>query len=56
MVVEDVVDKKDIEEAKKLTEIFKNLPDDGKNQVIGYMTCLSNMETADKEKARAVSV
>jgi hypothetical protein len=50
--MQGVVSEKDIEEAKKLTETFSKLPEDGKNQVIGYMACLVNTENANKEKAR----
>ena len=50
--MQDIVKNEDIEEAKKLTDIFSKLPEDGKNQVIGYMACLVNTENSNKEKAR----
>lgn len=50
--MQDVVKNEDIENAKKLTDIFSKLPEDGKNQVIGYMTCLVNIENIEKERKR----
>ena len=50
--MQDIVKDKDIDEAKKLTETFSKLPEDGKNQVIGYMACLVNTENSMKERAR----
>lgn len=50
--MQGVVSEKDIEEAKKLTETFSKLPEDGKNQVIGYMACLTNIENSEKERNR----
>lgn len=50
--MENVVGQKEREDAKKLTEIFNNLPEDGKNQVIGYMACLTNIENSEKERSR----
>lgn len=51
--MQDIVKDKDIDEAKKLTETFSKLPEDGKNQIIGYMACLVNTENSQKEKARS---
>ena len=50
--MQDIVTEKDIEDAKKLTDIFSKLPEDGKNQIIGYMACLVNQDNSMKERAR----
>jgi len=50
--MQDVVKNDKKQEAKKLTETFSKLPEDGKNQIIGYMACLVNTENSQKEKAR----
>jgi len=50
--MQDVVENEKKEEAEKLTEIFSKLPEDGKNQVIGYMACLVNTENTIKERSK----
>ena len=40
--------KTDVEDAKKISEIFKSITDESKNMAIGYLSALKDKETADR--------
>lgn len=45
-----ILTEKDIQEGKKISEIFSILSEENKTQAIMYLSALRNKETADCEK------